>query len=487
MQTAKLDQLAALLKAVPPDKAVALARAVETLRQSDPGSFPADAVLDALAPALAAARRERYALQPMVLAAIDPFLAADEAAERTEGLLARAVVAPWWAAIRLIGHAEFAALQGELDRLALIEDETPLVEFAIRVRAAAASATARLLDAMKSSKAAPTIRALAKNAEHAADVAQIGDILRAGENLRGAIEAVVDMARRDEKMPGTMILDLSPPVVTETKRRYDLLSTGSGAETRLFALAILNRLDKPWQIFRLARALSWKRDATLVANTELAVIGQRLLHELDTAANAVNAANPKGRMSSHLVDFDRLRLLVGRYIECSEGLLGEIDLRRDSAWGEAMLRSRGKMRDALEKDRLETAADAILAVLPERPADNKQRSGGAKSDRAAPSSETATAETITAEAAKAIQLLTFITQRAGRQGFGSGARKVLDELAQDIHERGEDLIADLRAEPANAALRALLPPTIWLAEMLCQDDRGKTLRRRLANELGAAD
>ncbi|HXT05305.1 MAG TPA: hypothetical protein VN715_00020, partial [Roseiarcus sp.] len=80
-----------------------------------------------------------------------------------------------------------------------------------------------------------------------------------------------------------------------------------------------------------------------------------------------------------------------------------------------------------------------------------------------------------------------IAQRAGRQGFGSGARKVLDELALDIHERGEDLIADLRADPANAALRALLPPAIWLVEALFQDERGKTLLRRLANELGAAD
>lgn len=486
MQTAKLDQLAALLKAIPPDKAVALARAVETMRQSDPGSFPADAVLDALAPALAAARRERYALQPMVLAAIDPFLAADEATERTEGLLGRAVLAPWWAAIRLVAGEEFAALQGELDRLALIEDETPLVEFAVRVRAAAAAATARLREAMKISKAAPAIRALAKNAEHAADVAQIGDILGAGEPLRNAIAAVTDMARRDEKMPGSMILDLSPSIVTETKRCYDLLSAGSGVETRLFALAILNRLDKPWHIFRLARALSWKRDATLVSNTELAVIGQRLLHELDTTANAVNAANPKGRMSSHLVDFDRLRVLVGRYIECSEGLLGEIDLRRDSAWGEAMLRSRGKMRDALEKDRLETAANAVLALLPERPADHRQRSGSAKSDPAVPASEMGSG-TAMADAAKAIQLLTFIAQRAGRQGFGSGARKVLDELAQDIHERGEDLIADLRAEPANTALRVLLPPAIWLAETLFQDERGKTLLRRLTNELGAAD
>jgi hypothetical protein len=64
---------------------------------------------------------------------------------------------------------------------------------------------------------------------------------------------------------------------------------------------------------------------------------------------------------------------------------------------------------------------------------------------------------------------------------------VLDELAQDIHERGEDLIADIRADPGNAALRGLLAPAIWLVETLFQDERGKTLLRRLANELGAAD
>lgn len=481
MQTAKRDQLTALLKAIPPDKAVALARAVETMRQGDPGSFPADAVLDALAPALAAARRERYKLQPMVLAAIDPFLTEDDATARAPGLLARSVVVPWWEAIRLVAAASFVALQGELDRLALLDDETPLAEFAVRVRGAAASATAQLIEQMKSSKAAPAIKTFAKNPEHLADVEQIGEILTAGEPLRTSIAAVMDLARRDEKMAGSVILDLSPAIVTETKRCYDTLSEGSGVETRLFALAILNRLDKPWHIFRLARALSWKRDATLVSNTELAVIGQRLLHDLDTTASAVNAANPKGRMSSHLADFDRLRVLVGRYIECAEGLLGEIDLRRDSEWGEAMLRSRGKMRDALEEDRLETAANAILAILPERPADNKQRPGSAKAETPA-----AVSEATVAHAATAIQLLTFVSQRAGRQGFGSGARKVLDELSQDIHKRGEDLIADLRAEPADATLRTLLPPAIWLVETLFQDERGKTLLRRLNNELGAA-
>ncbi len=478
MRAEKLEQLTALLKAIPPDKAVALARAVETMRRSDPASFPAKAVLDALAPALATARRERSALQPMTCVALEPFLAYDDSFAGVPGLIARSTIAPWWDALRAAAGPMFASLQAELDRLVPTADDAALDAFAIRVRAAAATGTAELIELMKGKKPSPALKALARHPERVADIQQIGEILQAGEPLRAAIAELMDIVDEYERMAGTMILDLSPAIVTEAKRIYDHLSEGSGGETKLFALAVLNRLDKPWHIFRLARALSWKRDATMVSHTELAVIGQRLLHYLDLTATMVDAANPKGRMSSHLVDFDRLRELVGRYVDCAEGLLGEIDLRRDSEWGEEMLRSRAKMRDTFEEDRMETAAKAILAIVPDR---DGRRGGGAKPVAAAQPSEA-----VVAHGLKAVQLLTFLSQRAGRQGFSAGARKVLDQLGHDIHKRAEDLIADLRADPANAALRDLLPPAITLVEALLLDERGKTLLRRLNNERAAA-
>jgi hypothetical protein len=450
MRAEKLEQLTALLKAIPPDKAVALARAVETMRRSDPAGFPAKAVLDALAPALATARRKRSALQPMTCVALEPFLVENDSFAGVPGLIARSTIAPWWDALRAAARPVFASLQAELDRLVPTTDDAALDALAIRVRAAAATGTAELIELMKGKKPSPTIKALARHPERVADIQQIGEILQAGEPLRAAIAELVDIADDYERTAGTMILDLSPAIVTEAKRIYDQLSEGGGVETKLFVLAILNRLDKPWHIFRLARALSWQRDATMVAHSELAVIGQRLLHYLDLMATMIDAANPRGRMSSHLVDFDRLRELVGRYVECAEGMLGEIDLRRDSEWGEAILRSRGKMRDTFEEDRMETAAEAILAIIPDR--DGRQR-GAAKPVAAAQPSEA-----VVAHGLKAIQLLTFLSQRAGRQGFSAGARKVLDELGHDIQKRAENLIADLRAEPGNAGLRELLAP-----------------------------
>jgi len=479
MRAENLERLTALLKALPPDRAVALARAVEIMRQSDPANFPAEEVLGALAPALATARRELWVLLPMTCVALEPFLVDDDSLAGVPGLIARATIAPWWDALRATAGTAFAPLQAELDRLVLAGDDAALEALAIRVRAAAALATAQLIELMKGSKPTPAFKTLARHPERVADIQQIAEILQAGEPLRAALAALADFAELYEKMAGRMILDLSPSIVTEAKHHYDRLNEGSGGETRLFALAILNRLDKPWHILRLARALSWKRDATLVSHTELAAIGQRLLIYLDQTATLVDAANPKGRMSSHLVDFDRLRELTGRYAECAEGLLGEIDLRRDSEWGEALLRSRGKMRDTLEEDRLETAAEAVLAIVPERSAGGRHRAN-AKTIAVEQPSDAAVAHGL-----KAAELLTFISQRGGRQGFSAGAHKVLDQLGHDIHKRAESLIADLRADPENPALRALLPPAIALVEALLHDDRGKTLLRRLTNERGA--
>src|SRR5262249_26785150 len=159
---------------------------------------------------------------------------------------------------------------------------------------------------------------------------------------------------QESRLSGTTILDLTPGVVGAAKRCYTELSHGGGNGGRYLGLAILNRLDKPWQIFPLARALAWQPDATLVANPHLGIIGLRLLQDPDRLTGAVQAGNPRGKMSAHLVDFDRLRGLVARYVECAEGLTDEIDMRRDSEWGEMQLRSRTAMREALDEDRLET-------------------------------------------------------------------------------------------------------------------------------------
>jgi hypothetical protein len=473
----KLQQITELLRAMPPAKAALLARTVTALRASGGGSLPTDLILEALAPALRTARPDRSSLCRMICMPFEPFLTNEEQRDEAAGLLPRAMLQPWWEALSAVAAREIAALEAELE--GLLGDDAELDAFAIRARAAAAGWTAGVLTVSAGATVPPSVRALVKHPASRIMLKQAFEILKEAEPLTAAIAAVIAAAERDGVIADDRLTDLPAAVVNVAKQHYGILAASNVTVTRYFALAILNRLEKPWLIFRFTRALALQRDATIVANTEFGGIGERLLEDLERTAALVDAGNPKGRMSAHLADFDRLRVLVGRYIDCAEGVLNEIDLRRDSAWGETMLRSRARMREVLEEERLQPAEDAIRAPLLERlqQAPNTRRPGNAAG---APS-----AAAVLARAEQAIQLLTFIAQRAGRQGFGSPARKTIDRLVAEIDKCCEDLIADLRHDPTDEVARRLLVPAIALVAPLFPRERGETLTRRLNNELGA--
>jgi hypothetical protein len=474
----KLQQITAMLRAMPPGKAAMLARAVTAMRASGGGSLPTDLILEALAPALRTARRDRSSLRRMICMPLEPFLTDEEQRDDAAGLIQRTMLLPWWDALIAVAGAEIAALEAEIE--GLLGADAELDTLAIRARAAAAGWTANVLTLSAGATIPPKVRAFVKSPASHIMLKQAYEILKEAEPLSAAIAAVMAAAENDKVVVGDRLIDLPSDVVNIAKHHYGILAASNITVTRYFALAILNHLEKPWLIFRFTRALSLQRDATIVANTEFGSIGERLLEDLERTAATVDAANPKGRMSAHLADFDKLRALVGRYIECAEGVLNEIDLRRDSAWGETMLRSRGRMREALEEDRLQSAEDAVRAVLAERlpQAPNTRRPGNG--------AETPTAAAVLARAEQAIQLLTFIAHRAGRQGFSSPARKTLDRLVAEIDKCCEDLIADLRQDPTDEVARRLLAPAITLVAQLFPQERAETLTRRLNNELNAA-
>lgn len=474
----KLQQINQLLKAMPARKTALLARAVTAMRTSGGENSPTKAIIEVLAPTLRTTRRDRASLQRMVCMPLEPFLTNEEERDEAAGLIPRAMLKPWWQAMTAIAGAEIAALEAEVE--GLLGQDPELDTLAVRARAAAADWTAEVLTASTGATLPASVRTLAKNPASRNMLKQAFEILKEAEPLTDAIAAVMAAAERDGVVSGERLTDLPSGVVNIAKHHYGILAASTVTVTRYFALAILNRLEKPWLVFRFTRALALQRDATIVANTEFGSIGERLLEDLERNAAEVDAANPKGRMSAHLVDFGRLHTLVARYIDCAEGVLNEIDLRRDSPWGETMLRSRARMREALDEDRLQSAEDAIRAVLAERlsQAPNTHRPGNAaEGQNAAP---------VLPRAEQAIRLLTLIAQRAGRQGFASPARKTLDRLIAETDKCCEDLIADLRYDPTDPVARRLLAPAITLVARLFPRERAEILTRRLNNALNAA-
>jgi CheY-like chemotaxis protein len=429
-----------------------------------------------------AARAERCSLRQIAAAPLTPFLAPDNM-HKAPGLVSTSVLPLWWDALMAIAHDQLTMIQADLDRLLPLDDAIGLEALAQTLRGVVASLTGRLVTLLADAKPSSpqAVKALARIAA-AAEIKLISEILLVAGPLDGAIAAFTRAIPRDGSAliarnadATSRVADLSPPLVSEAKKCYTKLGDG-GVAGRLFVLAILNRLDKPWQIFRLARALSWKRDATVVSRTELAVIGDRLFFNLDDTALAVDNATAKLKTAAAgAIDLDPIIALVARYTDTDEGLLKETDIRRDSPWGAALLRARAKMCTALDEDRLQRVADAILAPVQDA-ASSAWPSGGDMRD----DGTSRKAETAIANAAVSVRFLTYVAQRGDKHGFGSPARRLLEALREEVAARIETVLDQLRSNPLESATPDYLDQAVKLVEVLySKDKRGQALGGRL--------
>src|SRR5260370_667445 len=82
-------------------------------------------------------------------------------------------------------------------------------------------------------------------------------LLAIADPLRQALEAVSTTAARLGQTRGRRILEFSDDTISEAKQQYLRFTDAHGTDARYVALGIMNRLERPWQILRLGRALSW--------------------------------------------------------------------------------------------------------------------------------------------------------------------------------------------------------------------------------------
>jgi DNA-binding response OmpR family regulator len=419
-----------------------------------------------------ASRVERCSLRQIAAQPLTPFLA-HEAHHNAPGQISTSVLPMWWDALMAIAHEQLNTIQGDLDRLLPLDDVMGLAALSQTLRGVIAMLTSRLAEMLLDPKlsSAPAVKALAR-VSAAAEMKLISEILLVAGPLEEAM-GVFDRGISREMNGKAAIADLSPTLVGEAKKCYTKLGEG-GVAGRLFVIAILNRLEKPWQIFRLTRALSWNRDASVVSGTELRVIGDRLLFDLSYIATAVDTVIAKTRTRAWPIDFDAILKLVARYCDAGEGLLSEIDIKRDSPWGEALLSARGKMCRALEEERLGGIADAILGPVPEKP-NSAWTVGGAHPDE----TSIRQAERAMSNAAMAIRFLTYVAQRGDKHGFGNPARRVLETLRATVTDRVDAALEERQVNPSGGATPAYLDQAIKLVELLLKDQRGQALGNRL--------
>jgi hypothetical protein len=267
-------------------------------------------------------------------------------------------------------------------------------------------------------------------------------------------------------MDGERIVDLAPEAVTLLKQYYVALSASHGTDARYLALAVTNRLVQPCQILRLARALSWKPTDSLVANTEFGCVGGRLIGDLQHMSRAVMV------LVSHrnaLPPSEELSRRISRYMGEAESLLNEIGFRRDSPWGEAILRTRADLATALDRTLLQRFAQNVLAVTPDA-----HRDGDPKA-----AADAAANVEIALQSARFMQLL---AQRGQRHGFALAASDTLHALGTELELRTNSALKRLQQHPRGAGtLPQQLEALATLFDVVFEDGRGRLLLRQIGN------
>jgi CheY-like chemotaxis protein len=433
---------------------------------------------DPRVPGSLAARAERCSLKQIASLPLAPFLT-HQTHHNAPGLISISVLPLWWDALLTIAHEQLDPIQNDLDRLLPLDDAIGLEALSQTLRGVVATLTGRLVALLRDPKSShlPVVKALLR-IDAVAELQMISEILLVAGPLDEAIRKF-NAALSHDPSGKPRVSEMTPALVSEAKRCYAKLGEG-GVAGRLFILAVLNRLDKPWQIFRLARALSWNRDASAVSGTELSVIGDRLFFVLDNTATAVDLATAKLRPSPPSSEVERLLALAARYADLDEGLINETTIRRNSPWGLALGRAREKMNLGLGEERLGPIAQMIRAALRPEAEATWALAGPGFDDGSARRMQSA----INA-AATAVRFLNYVAQRGNKHGFGSPARRVLAELRDEVAATLEKALDALAANSVDRPSPEVLERGAMLVEILLSDPRGQKLGARLKAALGA--
>ena len=104
----------------------------------------------------------------------------------------------------------------------------------------------------------------------------------------------------------------------------------------------MNRLARPWEALRLPMLVTRHTDDTLIANTDMGLVGEILFTRMDTLKNAIQATRHP------LFDADILMEQVRNFADLSSGIVKEIALKRDGEWGKRLMGERVDIGKVME-------------------------------------------------------------------------------------------------------------------------------------------
>lgn len=456
LQAEKAEQLLAFLATLPEPLALRLARAVETDRLAGGRALPHDLVLEGLRPTLRRANGCVRVPTPKRLFCkpFEDLLTSSSRKEKQKGTIARSSIELVWDWVSQSLIPERCSQYETCVRQALLANQPLDAEaHASAFWAAAGEAIILALSSEADSKAA---RVLLGTDAVVGDAREMALLLISGTEF-SELQRVVPRS----------LPSLSEEVLWELRDVYDRLIAIRPDAAPYAAVVAMRRLERRWEALRLPLLVARQSQDTLISSTDMGLVGELLLNELDEHAMVIRAAKPQQ------FDTDELLKHLGEFAALSNGIVKEIEMRRDGRWGQRLMKDRmavAELMDAL----MNRGPREILAAIP------TLKSGAYAGGPRVPDLSKAFDFAKGAKAVDYARLIAGCKPLAAAAAFGASQAAALGEVSVALKSYSEDIVRELRTSEEERRERAeqFFGLAVELTRILFSSEEAEFLRRR---------
>ncbi len=456
IQKEKAQMLVAFLGKLPETLAVRLAKAVELDRLAEGTVLPHDLIMEGLRPILKRASGVERTPTPLRLFC-QPFqdlLCRAARKDKLPGRIVQSSVYPvWnWVSQSLIPDEAAAYCAGiKADVLGYRMDNANL-----RAQEFWPVASAAILSALDSDAGRKNARAVLGGDPVLADAREMALLIAIG---REVVELQHNLPSQTPTL-GETALWMLRKVYEET------VQTVPDAAPYVAVIA-MNRLERPWEALRLPLMISRQSQDTLISNTDMGLVGEILLGEIEAHAVAIRTVRQPQ------FDVDDLLAHIASFATVSSGMVKEVEMRRDGRWGQRLLHQRAAMAEVMD-GYVKRAPREILAGLPTLKVGSY--SGGPRVPDISRSPDPDKCD----RALRYARLMSGCKPFAAAASFAASLADAQDEATAALRSYSEDLIRELRASEGERRRNAeqYFALAVDVTALLFSVEEGEFLRRR---------
>ncbi len=240
------------------------------------------------------------------------------------------------------------------------------------------------------------------------------------------------------------------------------------------------QMNEPWQVLRLISAVMDRPSDRFLAQSELAIFGERIIEDIDRRIDLLKRFDPSLGTDAAVEMAANVRVIVNEIAEFE----GWITLGRAQGWGQKIYNQKRALALAVEA-RLKDGEGAVNKALP-----LAAKPFGVKVLRA-PAKLTEDPDPAAVNKAEALLIFSDgVRSSAALGGFGSFRAKMIEILDERLDHYAEDLIDRLatdggRSGPPRARVQAFLDIAARFVGLVRDTQAADIIRRRSASASAA--